>query len=343
MKSAIVLGAGGFLGTHMVFRLKNDGYYVVGVDLKHNEFEETVADKFIIGDLRRHYFCKQVLRDTREYDLVIQLAADMGGALFIFTGEHDADIMHNSAQINLNVCEILKRTKSKIFYSSSACIYPQYNQLDPLNPKCAEDTSEPASPDSAYGWEKLLSEKVYLAFAKNYGMDIRIARFHNIFGENGVYDNERAKAPAALINKVCKAEDGESIEVYGDGLQTRSFLYVDECVEGVMRLLESDYKLPINIGSEEMVTINELAQLIIKISGKNLTIKNVPSNALGVRGRNSDNDLIREVLDWSPSEPLIRGIRKTFNWINQRINGNNAAISPNGEPTVSNFSDNRPR
>lgn len=342
MKTAIILGAGGFIGSHMVARLKRDGYFVVGVDLKYNEFEDTVADKFIIGDLRRHYFCKQVLQD-KAFDVVIQTAADMGGALWVFTGENDAEIIHNSATINLNVCEVLKRSKAKIFFASSACAYSEKLQLDPNNTGLKEKSTWEGKPDSVYGIEKLFSEEVYDSFRRNYGLDVRIARFHNIFGENGTYEGDRAKSPAALIRKTCLAKDGESVEVLGDGLNTRSFLYIDECVEGVMRLLESPYQFPINIGSEEMISINELAELIIKVSGKNLTIKNVPSNALGVRGRNSDNDLCLSVLNWAPSEPLVRGIRRTFDWINKRINGNNAAISSNGEPTVSNFSSNRPR
>lgn len=320
MKSAIVLGAGGFIGSHMVARLKRDGYYVVGVDLKENEFEKSLANEFIIGDLRHYDLCKDVLQD-KDFDVVIQTAADMGGALWVFTGENDAEIIHNSATINLNVCEVLKRSKAKIFFSSSACAYSEKLQLNANNTGLKEKSAWEGRPDSVYGIEKLFSEEVYNSYRRNYGLDVRIARFHNIFGENGTYGGDRAKAPAALARKVSAANDGASIEVFGDGLQTRSFLYIDECVEGVMRLLDSNYKLPINIGSEEMISINDLAKLIIKISGKNLTINNVPSNALGVRGRNSDNELCRQILKWSPTQPLVNGMKNTYDWINKRMNG----------------------
>jgi len=317
MKKYIVLGAGGFIGSHMVKRLKKDGHWVRGVDLKYPEFSETEADDFIIGDLRDPHICRYVL--DMKFDGVFQFAADMGGAGYVFTGDNDADIMHNSALINLNVLEAChKRNIKRIFYSSSACMYPAYNQKDPENPKCSEDSAYPAEPDSEYGWEKLFSERLYLAFHRNYGLEVRIARYHNIFGPEGTWKGGREKAPAAICRKVAEAEDGGEIEIWGDGKQTRSFLYIDECIEGTLRLMNSDWTGPVNIGSEEMVTINKLAEMIIGISGKKLKIKHVPGPQ-GVRGRNSDNRLIKEKLGWAPSMPLIEGLKITYKWIEEQV------------------------
>tara|TARA_S200000501_G_scaffold369981_1_gene410389 strand:- start:813 stop:1781 length:969 start_codon:yes stop_codon:yes gene_type:complete len=312
-KRALVCGAGGFIGGHLVTRLKKEGYYVVGVDIKKHEYQQTSADKFIVGDLRDPNFTEEVI--DQDFDELYQLAADMGGAGFVFSGENDTDIMHNSALINLNVVEkSIKAEVKKIFYSSSACMYPERNQLDPENPNCTEDSAYPAEPDSEYGWEKLFSERFYLAANRNYGLDVRIARFHNIFGPQGSWNDGREKAPAAFCRKVAEAPDGGTIEMWGDGKQTRSFLYVDECLEGVRRLMESDFKDPINIGSDEMVTINELARLTMDVAGKKLNIKHI-SGPLGVRGRNSDNQLIKEKLNWRPNAPLRNGIEKTYKWI----------------------------
>ena len=312
-KRALVCGAGGFIGGHLVNRLKKEGYYVVGVDIKKHEYQQTSADKFIVGDLRDPNFTEEVI--DQDFDELYQLAADMGGAGFVFSGENDTDIMHNSALINLNVVEkSIKAKVKKIFYSSSACMYPERNQLDPENPNCTEDSAYPAEPDSEYGWEKLFSERFYLAANRNYGLDVRIARFHNIFGPQGSWNDGREKAPAAFCRKVAEAPDDGTIEMWGDGKQTRSFLYVDECLEGVRRLMESDFKDPINIGSDEMVTINELARLTMDVAGKKLNIKHI-SGPLGVRGRNSDNQLIKEKLNWGPNAPLRNGIEKTYKWI----------------------------
>ena len=317
VKKALVCGAGGFIGSHLVKRLKREGYWVRGVDLKYPEFSPTEADDFIIGDLRDPYVCRHVV-DMR-FDEVYQLAADMGGAGYVFTGDNDADIMHNSALINLNMLEACyRRNIKRIFYSSSACMYPAYNQEDPDNPRCSEDSAYPAMPDSEYGWEKLFSERLYLAFHRNYGMEVRIARYHNIFGPEGTWRGGREKAPAALCRKVAEAEDGGYIEVWGDGRQTRSFLYIDECIEGTLRLMRSGWTGPVNIGSEEMVTINGLAQMIIEISGKRLSIRNVPGPQ-GVRGRNSDNRLIREKLGWEPKMPLREGLEITYRWIEEQV------------------------
>ena len=270
MKKVVVLGAGGFIGGHLVSRLKNEGYWVRGVDIKWHEFKKSDADEFIIADLRDIKSVELVLDNT--IDEVYQLAADMGGAEFVFTGVNDSDIMHNSSLINLNVCDVMvKKGIKKIFYSSSACMYPEYNQKDPDNPNCSEDSAYPANPDSEYGWEKLFSERLYLAFSRNKGLDVKIARFHNIFGPYGTWNGGREKAPAAMLRKVCEANNGDSIEVWGDGLQTRSFLLVDECVEGIIRLMNSKFSGPVNIGSEEMVTINKLAKIAIELSGKNLS------------------------------------------------------------------------
>ena len=316
-KTALVCGAGGFIGSHLVKRLKMEGYWVRGVDLKYPEFSKTHADDFVIGDLRDQLVCKKIA--DRPFDEVYQLAADMGGAGFIFTGEHDAAIMHNSATINLNMAEQCRLAKvGRIFYSSSACMYPEYNQKDPSNPKCSEDSAYPAAPDSEYGWEKLFSERLYLSYARNYGMKVRIARFHNIFGEEGTWAGGREKAPAAFCRKVAETPEGGGIEVWGDGEQTRSFLYIDECVEGILKLMRSDFTGPVNIGSEEMVSINQLAQMVMAIAGKKLSIKHVPG-PLGVRGRNSDNRLIRERLGWAPSHPLESGLRKTYAWVAAQV------------------------
>ncbi len=313
IKKALVCGAGGFIGSHMVKRLKKEGYWVRGVDLKYPQFDETRADDFVIGDLRDPQICRYVV--DRNFDIVYQFAADMGGAGFVFTGENDADIMHNSALINLNMLEAChKRNKPKMFYSSSACIYPEYNQTDPDNPKTAEDTAYPANPDSEYGWEKLFSERLYLAFRRNFGMDVRIARFHNIFGPYGSWRDGREKAPAAFCRKVAETPDGGEIEMWGDGHQTRSFLYIDECLEGVQRLIQSDFIGPVNIGSEEMVSINQLAEMAMVIAGKKLSIKHIPGPE-GVRGRNSDNKMIEEKLGWKPGQHLRQGMEKTYHWI----------------------------
>ncbi len=317
MKSALVCGAGGFIGSHLVKRLKAEGFWVRGVDLKFPEFGETMADDFLMGDLRDPLICREVT--DRRFDEVYQLAADMGGAGFVFTGDNDADIMHNSALINLNMVEACrKRNISRVFYSSSACMYPEHNQLDPDNPMTAEDSAYPADPDSEYGWEKLFSERLFLAFQRNYGMESRVARYHNIFGPEGTWTGGREKAPAALCRKVAEASDGGEIEIWGDGTQTRSFLYIDECLEGTLRLTRSDWTGPVNIGSEEMVSINELARIIMDIAGKRLTIRHIPGPT-GVRGRNSDNRLIRERLGWAPSAPLAAGLEQTYAWIEAQV------------------------
>jgi GDP-D-mannose 3', 5'-epimerase len=314
-KRSLVLGAGGFIGSHLVKRLKSEGFLVRGVDLKYPDFSETAADDFVIGDLRNFSFCMNLL--DLPFDEIYQLAADMGGAGYIFTGENDADIMHNSAMINLNVLEAARRCSSKnIFYSSSACIYPAYNQEDPSNPKLSEDSAYPAAPDSEYGWEKLFSERLFFAYARNHGFKVSVARFHNIFGPEGTWTGGKEKAPAALCRKIAMAE--QQIEVWGDGLQTRSFLYIDECLEGMTRLTRSSFCGPVNIGSEEMVTINQLALMITQISGKKLQIVNIPGPT-GVRGRNSNNRLIQEKLNWKPSQPLLKGLEKTYAWIETQV------------------------
>jgi GDP-D-mannose 3', 5'-epimerase len=317
MPTALVLGAGGFIGSHLVRRLKNEGFWVRGVDLKYPEFSETAADDFVVGDLRDQYLCRDII--DHRFDEVYQLAADMGGAGYIFTGEHDADVMHNSAIINLNVVDAcFRRNIKNVFYSSSACMYPSYNQEDPNNPNCAESSAYPADPDSEYGWEKLFSERLYLAYNRNHGMNCRIARFHNIFGPEGTWTGGREKAPAAICRKVASARNDEAIEIWGDGNQTRSFLYIDECLDGVTRLVRSSFTGPVNIDSEEMVTINQLAEMSIKISGKRLRIINV-AGPTGVRGRRSDNKLIKAKLGWAPSERLVVGLEKTYRWIEKQI------------------------
>lgn len=321
MKKILVLGAGGFIGSHLVKRLKKNNCFIRGVDLKYPEFSETTANEFIKGDLRDPRFVESVV--TPDIDEIYQLAADMGGAGYIFTGDNDADIMHNSAIINLNLIEqIVNKKIKKVFYSSSACMYPAYNQLNPDNPLCSEESAYPAAPDSEYGWEKLFSERVYLALQKNYGTKVHIGRYHNIFGPEGTWAGGREKAPAAMCRKVAEAKDGDEIEVWGDGNQTRSFLYIDECIEATVALMNSSFSGPVNIGSEEMVSINRLAELVIKISGKNLTIKNV-AGPVGVRGRNSDNSLIRKELGWDYAQPLSEGLEKTYKWIEQQVINNN--------------------
>ena len=354
MKTALVLGAGGFIGSHMVKRLKKEGYWVRGVDLKYPEFSDTEADEFIQGDLRDKSFVERVIqykgqqgnfyesvpyRYIEPFHEIYQFAADMGGAGFIFTGENDADIMQNSASINLNLLDAQQKLNetfdgsegwsecnrpcldwiTKIFYSSSACMYPEHNQLDPDNPDCREESAYPAAPDSEYGWEKLFSERLYLTYSRNYGMPVCVARYHNIFGPEGTWKGGREKAPAAICRKVAYLpEHGGDIEVWGDGEQTRSFLFIDECIEATWRLMQSDFKGPVNIGSEEMVTINQLVDTAAKVSGKEVG-KNHIDGPLGVRGRNSNNDLIRKELDWDYSQTLEEGIRKTYNWISQQI------------------------
>jgi GDP-D-mannose 3', 5'-epimerase len=317
MRTALVCGAGGFIASHIVKRLKREGFWVRGVDLKFPQFAETEADDFVVGDLREQAVCAAVV--DRKFDEVYQLAADMGGAGYIFTGEHDADVMHNSATINLNMVEACrKRNVKRVFYSSSACMYPAYNQEDPDNPNCAEDSAYPAAPDSEYGWEKLFSERLYLAFNRNHAMQCRVARYHNIFGPEGTWEGGKEKAPAAICRKVAEAKNGGSIEMWGDGLQTRSFLYIDECVEGSLRLARSEFEGPFNVGSDEMVTINQLADMAMDIAGKKLDINHIPG-PLGVRGRNSDNRLIKKTLGWAPSRPLREGMEKTYAWIEAQL------------------------
>ena len=342
MKKALVLGAGGFIGNHLVSRLKREGYWVRGVDLKLPEYNKSEADEFIsgnTGDLRSQNNCERIIKFDGEqgnfynnvpeqykepFDEIYQLAADMGGAGFIFTGENDADIMHNSATINLNILNAVKQfneqkglNKTKIFYSSSACMYPEHNQLDPDNPNCEESSAYPADPDSEYGWEKLFSERLFLAYNRNYDIPVRIARFHNIFGPLGTWNGGREKAPAAICRKVIQSSG--DIEIWGDGKQTISFLYVDECVEGVRRLMESDFSEPVNIGSDEMVTINQLVDIACSIENKDIIKKHI-DGPLGVAGRNSDNKLIKESIDWAPNYPLSKGIEKTYKWIKEQVN-----------------------
>ena len=352
MKTALVLGAGGFIGSHMVKRLKKDGYWVRGVDLKYPDFSVSEADEFVTRDLRDPDAMRRVIRYGGQsgnfysqivdkflepFDEIYQFAADMGGAGYIFTGENDADIMHNSASINLNLLDQQlqwnqdkESNKTKIFYSSSACMYPEHNQLDPDNPNCEESSAYPADPDSEYGWEKLFSERLYFAFNRNYNLDVRVARFHNIFGPQGTWTGGKEKAPAAMIRKVCEANDGDEIEVWGNGKQTRSFLHVSECVEAVLKMMNSNFKGPVNIGSEEMISINGLAQMAIDISGKSIKINNLDGDnfikkygfkcPLGVKGRNSDNKLYKSKIGWVVSEPLIKGMKNTFDWILQEVN-----------------------
>jgi nucleoside-diphosphate-sugar epimerase len=317
MKNILVCGAGGFIGTHLVESLKKQGHYVIGADLKFPLYSETKCDKFYKLDLREYDNVKTVFQNR--IDEVYQLAADMGGAGYIFTGEHDADIMHNSATINLNILDVMvKNDVKKVFYSSSACMYPAHNQTDPNNPLLTEDSAYPADPDSEYGWEKLFSERLYLTYARNYGIDVRVARFHNIFGPKGSWNNGKEKAPAALCRKVAMAQDNGTVEVWGPGIQTRSFLFIDECIEGIHRIMEGDYQQPLNLGSTLMISINELVKLIAKISGKTIHIKNV-DGPMGVMGRNSDNTLIKQKINWAPDEDLEGGLVKTYAWIQEQI------------------------
>ncbi|MDQ3524037.1 MAG: NAD-dependent epimerase/dehydratase family protein [Chloroflexota bacterium] len=317
MKRALVLGGGGFIGSHLVRRLKQEGVWVRSVDLKRPPYSPSPADEFMVGDLRDVAVVRDALKGG--FDEVYQLAADMGGAGFVFTGEHDAAIMHNSAQINLNVLEQMRSSGvGRIFYSSSACMYPEYNQLDPDNPTCSEESAYPAAPDSEYGWEKLFSERLYFAYARNCGFAVRIARYHNIFGPEGAWNDGREKAPAALCRKIAMAPEGGEIEVWGDGKQTRSFLFIDECVEGSLRLMRSDFTGPMNIGSDEMVSIDGFAALIMEIAGKPLAIRHI-EGPTGVRGRNSDNRLIAERLGWAPNRPLVEGLAATYDWIASQV------------------------
>jgi len=327
-KTAVVLGAGGFIGGHLVKRLKDEGYWVRGVDIKNNEYHN-YADEFILGDLTNPSIVESVI--LQNVDEVYQLAADMGGALYIFTGQNDANVMSNSALINLNVVnECVKKNVKRVFYSSSACVYPEYNQLDPNNPKCAESDAYPAAPDSEYGWEKLFSERLYLSYNRNYKLDVRIARFHNIFGPYGTYKGGKEKSPAAMCRKAIETIDGGELEVWGDGMQTRSFLYIDECIKGVIKFMRQDkFVGPVNIGSEELISINQLAQMAIDLSGKKLTIKNLYGDEFqkkynfkcpsGVRGRNSNNKLFIEKMNWGPNQLFIIGFKKTFDWIYKEL------------------------
>jgi GDP-D-mannose 3',5'-epimerase len=317
MKSVLVCGAGGFIGAHLVRRLKAEGAWVRGCDLKQPDFGESAADDFVLGDLRDPQLAGAVI--DRRFDEIYQLAADMGGAGFIFTGENDADIMHNSAQMNLNVLAAAKRHGAgTIFYSSSACIYPQHNQLDPANPNCAEDSAYPAHPDSEYGWEKLFSERLYLTYARCHDLSAHVGRYHNVFGPEGTFDGGREKVPAALCRKVALAKSGDAIEIWGDGEQTRSFLYIDECLEGTLRLTRSGWAGPVNIGSEEMVSINQLALMIADIAGKKLSLHHI-AGPQGVRGRRSDNALIESRLGWKPGRSLLSGLEITYAWIASQV------------------------
>jgi GDP-D-mannose 3', 5'-epimerase len=320
MKKILVCGAGGFIGTHLVTSLKQKGYYVIGADLKYPEYSKTDADEFFIMDLRIQTNVEQLI--TADIYEIYQLAADMGGAGYIFTGDNDADIMHNSAIINLNILhEMVKKNIKRIFYSSSACMYPAYNQEDPNNPLCSEESAYPANPDSEYGWEKLFSERVFMSFSRNHGIRARIARFHNIFGPLGSWNNGKEKAPAALCRKIALCEDGNSIEVWGPGTQTRSFLFIEECIDGIHRIMNSDCDQPLNLGSERMISINNLVLLIAKLVGKNVYIKNI-SGPVGVMGRNSHNKMIKELIDWRPNEDLETGLIKTYHWISKQITEN---------------------
>ena len=334
MKKALVLGGGGFIGNHMVTRLKSENYWVRAIDLKLPEFSVSDADEFLVGDLRSPQIVGDALKLTtgkENFDEIYQFAADMGGAGFVFSGENDADIMHNSSLVNLNVLDSLRKIYEnnhagincpKIFYSSSACMYPEHNQMDPDNPKCDEDSAYPAAPDSEYGWEKLFSERLFLAFNRNFGIKVAVARFHNIYGPLGTWEGGREKAPAAICRKVANVIPGGEIEVWGDGKQTRSFLYVDDCIEAVRRLMKNDDLIgPVNIGSEEMVTINQLVEAVGRIAKKDFSINHV-SGPLGVRGRNSDNTLIRNVLAWEYEWSLEKGLESTYAWISAQIQSN---------------------
>lgn len=329
-KTALVLGGGGFIGAHMVSRLISEGYWVRAVDLKYPDYGESLANEFVIADLRDAQKVSELIKLSNSagdfgFDEIYQFAADMGGAGFVFSGENDSEIMHNSATINLNLLDsqakfnsIIESNETKIFYSGSACMYPEYNQLDPNNPDCREESAYPAAPDSEYGWEKLFSERLFFAYSRNHGIPVRVARYHNIFGIEGTWDGGREKAPAAMCRKIAMAIDGGEIEIWGDGDQTRSFLYVDECIEATRRLMDSDFQGPVNIGSEEMVTINELAAITAKVAGKEIKLNHIPG-PLGVRGRNSNNDLIKEKLSWNYEMTLEQGIKKTYSWIKKQI------------------------
>ena len=327
-KTALVLGAGGFIGSHMVRHLRSEGYWVRGVDVKYPEYSVSEAHSFILGDLTDFSVAENAVECNGEpFDEIYQFAADMGGAGYIFTGDHDADVMNNSASINLNVLRTVKnlndrtgKNKTTIFYSSSACIYPESIQMDPENPGLRENDAYPAGPDSEYGWEKLFSERLYFAYNRNYNIPVRVARYHNIFGPEGTWTGGREKSPAAICRKVAEVADGGEIEIWGDGEQTRSFLYIDECVEATYRLVQSDFMGPVNIGSEEMVTINQLADIAANVEGKTIIKKHI-DGPLGVRGRNSNNDLIREKLGWDYSMTLQEGITRTYNWIKEQMNG----------------------
>ncbi len=318
MKRALICGAGGFIGGHLCQRLKDEGYWVRGVDIKKHEYREPAVDDFVLGDLRDRAVCRRIVSDI-QFDELYQLAADMGGAGYVFTGEHDAVVMHNSATINLNMAEEARKTGiGRVFFSSSACIYPASMQLDPNNPGLTESDAYPAAPDSEYGWEKLFSERMYLAHHRNFGLEVRIARFHNTFGPYSTWEGGREKAPAAICRKVAETPDGGEIEIWGDGQQTRTFLYIDECLEGARRLMESNFLGPVNIGSEEMISINDLARMAMDIAGKTLTIRHVPGPT-GVRGRSSDNSLIQEKLGWHPAASLAEGMRTTYEWVAQEV------------------------
>lgn len=317
MKKALVLGAGGFIGSHLAKRLKRAGYFVKGIDLKHPEFGPTACDEFVIGDLRDFNFCQTHI--TGSFDEVYQLAADMGGAGYIFTGDNDFNVMLNSASVNLNVANLCVSQKiGKVFYSSSACVYAKCNQQDPDSPLCEESSAYPAEPDSEYGWEKLFSERIYLAAHRNYGLQVRIARLHNVYGPEGAWNNGKEKAPAALCRKVAEAENGGVVEIWGTGSQTRSFLYIDDCLEGIIKLMESDFAGPVNIGSEEMISINNFAIMIAEVAGKKLNIKNI-TGPVGVNGRSSHNKLVKEKIDWEPVHSLQQGITKTYQWISMQL------------------------
>lgn len=318
IKKILVCGAGGFIGTHLVKSLKDQGHYVIGADLKYPEYTETSADEFYQYDLRDQQLVAKLL--TTDIDEIYQLAADMGGAGYIFTGENDADIMHNSATINLNIAnEMVVKGIKNVFYTSSACMYPSHNQEDPDNPLLSEESAYPANPDSDYGWEKLFSERVFLAYARNHGLRVRIARLHNVFGPLGAWNNGKEKSPAALCRKVAQAEETQPIEVWGPGTQTRSFLFIDECIEGIHKIMASEYSQPLNLGSERMISINDFVLLISKIANKSVSIKNIPGPQ-GVMGRNSHNKLINNVVGWAPPDNLEHGIKITYNWIKGNLN-----------------------
>jgi nucleoside-diphosphate-sugar epimerase len=318
MKKILICGAGGFIGSHLVKTFKEQGHYIIGADLKHPLYEKTVADEFHIMDLREQENVRKLI--TSDIDEIYQLAADMGGAGYIFTGEHDADIMHNSCQINLNILhEMVAKKVKNVFYSSSACMYPSHNQEDPDNPLCTEESAYPANPDSEYGWEKLFSERLYMTYAKNYGLRVRIARFHNIYGPKGSWNNGKEKAPAALCRKVAMCDEGGIVEVWGPGIQTRSFLFIDECITGIQKIMESNCEEPVNLGSTRMISINDLVLLIARIADKTVLIKNIPG-PMGVMGRNSDNTMIRALVGWAPDEDLEYGLKITYDWIQEQIN-----------------------